>query len=325
MPRTYDETAVVGGKWAGNADEEQAERPRKAKVGKTIAAPKTSYESSSDVQRWLQEQSLTQRTRPPFDPSFLAGRRDREWILSSLNHFYENELIDDLLFEVKSGKEATVYCCRAGQQLDTEFVAAKIYRPRMFRSLSNDAVYREGRTPRNERGRIARGTRRTGPSRSSEKGRAFQVSAWIDHEYGTLEYLYDGGIAVPQPIAHVGNSILMEFVGDGTGAAPLLREVRLPAAEAGPLFTNLLENIELSLKHHRIHGDLSAYNVLYWQGRALIIDVAQAVDPRLSADAFELLARDVERICDYFRRYGLGANGSALAQEMWERYMMGGE
>ena len=102
--------------------------------------PKTSYESNADVQRWLREQeSARAGTKPPFNPTFLAHQRDRPWVLSSLATFYEDDLITDVLAVVKSGKEATVYCCAAHPSTELEYVAAKVYRPRMFRSLRNDA------------------------------------------------------------------------------------------------------------------------------------------------------------------------------------------
>src|SRR5215469_7320816 len=106
---------------------------------------KTSYESNADVQRWLEEQSLEGGGKPEFNPTFLAGQRDRPWILSSLSQFYEQDLITDVLRVIKSGKEATVYCCAADPSTSRQLLAAKVYRPRMFRSLKNDAVYRKSR------------------------------------------------------------------------------------------------------------------------------------------------------------------------------------
>ncbi|HET8851768.1 MAG TPA: hypothetical protein VFN02_04520, partial [Ktedonobacteraceae bacterium] len=102
---------------------------------------KTSYESSADVQRWLREQAYEeQQRRPVFNPTLLASRRDAPWILSSLTPLYDQKLITDIVHEVSSGKEATVFCCLAHPNTGQEFLAAKIYRPRMFRALRNDAV-----------------------------------------------------------------------------------------------------------------------------------------------------------------------------------------
>jgi RIO kinase 1 len=74
------------------------------------------------------------------------------------------------------------------------------------------------------------------------------------------------------------------------------------------------------LKHHVIHGDLSAYNVLYWNGQIKIIDLPQIVDPRTNPNARGIFYRDVERVCDYFARYGIQSHPRGLARELWEGY-----
>jgi RIO kinase 1 len=284
--------------------------------------PKTSYESNADVQRWLREQTLDGRNKPPFDPALLAGQRDRPWILSALSHFYERDLIDDVILAARSGKEATVYCCTGGPAAGAALLAAKVYRPRMFRSLRNDAVYREGRAQRDERGRPLRDRRRKRGT-GSERGRAEQVSAWIEYEYATQSLLHDAGADVPRPLAQVGNATLMEYFGDEDGPAPLLHHADIPPEDAQRLFDRLLWNIERFLACDRVHGDLSAYNILYWEGRATIIDFAQAVDPRHNPGLFALFARDIDRTYRYFARYGVVADPAALARDLWRRYQGG--
>jgi RIO kinase 1 len=71
-----------------------------------------------------------------------------------------------------------------------------------------------------------------------------------------------------------------------------------------------------------VHGDLSAYNVLYWNDKLKIIDLPQAVNPYVNPEAFKLLARDLERLCDYFARYGVHANAPQLARDLWERHIL---
>jgi RIO kinase 1 len=82
-----------------------------------------------------------------------------------------------------------------------------------------------------------------------------------------------------------------------------------------------MRNIELALKHGRIHGDLSAYNVLYWQGAVILIDFAQAVDPYHNSDVFSLFARDIERTCRYFASYDINNNPWELARHVWTNHM----
>jgi RIO kinase 1 len=301
---------------------EFAERRRAKAKAKRAPKPKQpvvkqSYESNVDVQRWLREQALDDSVKPPFDPTLLAGRRDRDWILSSLEHFYEQDLITDVLHVAKSGKEATVYCCAAHPATGLPYLAAKVYRPRMFRSLKNDAIYRESREQRDRDGRVRRSTRH------DERERASRVSSWIEYEFQTQRLLHQIGGDVPRPFAQVGNAVLMAYLGDADEPAPRLNEVTLASHEARPLFDRLLYNVELFLAHDRIHGDLSPYNILYWQGTAAIIDFAQAVDPRYNEDIYPLLERDVERVCRYFAPYGVAADPQALASDIWLRYLIG--
>lgn len=303
-------------------DEEPKVPQRTPRAAPKPVASEQSYAASPDVQRWLEEQAITETIRPPFEPTLLAGMRDRDWLISSLAHFYHNGMIDDVLHVVKSGKEATVYCCAANPAMGVEHLAAKIYRPRMFRNLSNDAIYRENRTHYNENGKVIRGGGRGRRDTSkNQRGRAEQVTSWIAYEYQTQQLLYDAGGDVPRPIAQIGNGMLMAYIGDDVAAAPRLCDVRLAPEEAQPMFDLLMRNIELGLAKGRIHGDLSAFNILYWEGNATIIDFAQAVDPRRSHDVYTLLERDIERVYRYFVRYGIVADPSALATKLWVRYM----
>lgn len=303
-------------------------RPRKTK---RLAAPpdsgaKQSFEQSPDVQRWLNEQAKAHKSqateKPPFDPPFLSSHHERIWLLSSLERFYQQDLITDVVSVAKSGKEATVYCCTADPGTGMQLLAAKTYRPRMFRSLKNDALYRQSRAALDERGRFDRRSRLAAAG-TTERARALQVSAWIQHEYQTQLRVYEAGADVPAILAQAGNAILMEYIGDLEGSAPLLKHVRLDPEEAQPLFDTLLRNIELFLRCHCIHGDLSAYNILYWEGRVWVIDFAQAVDPRVNIDVYPLLERDVERVCRYFAPYGIDVDAANLANDIWLRYLMG--
>ncbi len=284
---------------------------------------KTSYEANPDVQRWLKEQSTETDPKPRFNPSFLTLRRDAPWILSSLTPLYDQDLITDILHVVKSGKEATVFCCAAHPSTALEYLAVKVYRPRMFRSLKNDADYRKNRTQRDEQGRVVYGSsRQRGVARKTARGRAVRVLSWIEYEFETQTLLYQAGVHVPRPLAQVGNAVLMEYIGTIGDAAPLLQDVKLAVEEAQPLFDFIMQDIELCLANKRIHGDLSAYNILYWQGKVTIIDLAQAVDAYYD-EVFPIFARDVERICHYFAYYGVEADAQELALNLWTRYMGG--
>ena len=156
-------------------------------------------------------------------------------------------------------------------------------------------------------------------------GQLERETSWRVTEYATLERLYAAGVAVPRPLAHNDNAILMEYLGDADEAAPALNQVSLTPEEAGPLFERMLRNIGLMLEKDRIHGDLSAYNVLYWEGALKIIDFPQSVDPFQNPDAYKLFERDVERICQYFARSGIRSDPRALALELWDRHTLAGK
>jgi len=154
----------------------------------------------------------------------------------------------------------------------------------------------------------------------SRKGLATTQASWIAYEFQTMLKLHQAGADVPVPIRNSEHAILMEYFGDLSRAAPTLNLVSISTAEARPLFERLVENIKLMLGQHVIHGDLSAYNVLYWNGQIKIIDLPQIVDPRTNPSARQIFYRDVERICDYFARYGIRSHARGLARELWESY-----
>src|SRR6266496_1867700 len=300
------------------------ERARSHSHAQAKPTRKTSYESSADVQRWLREQSYDgQQQNTGFHPTLLASRRDAPWILSSLEPFYKQHLITDVLHEAHSGKEATVYCCQGHPSTGMEYLAAKVYRPRMFRSLRNDAIYRFSRVQRDEQGQAEHGNSRRGSAatRKTEKGRAAQVAAWIEYEYQTQRLLHTHGANVPRTFAQIGNAVLMEYIGDVGEPAPRLSDVVLEQEQAQPLFNCIISNIELALTHGRIHGDLSEYNILYWQEAVTLIDFAQAVDPYHNSDVLSLFQRDIERICQYFAQYRVQCNAYELAREIWSGHM----
>ena len=259
-------------------------------------------------------------------PSYAAAldplHHERHWVIASVAPFYHDALITDVTRLVKGGKEAKVYACTADPAVGFDIVAAKLYRPRMLRHLKNDAIYKAGRQLRDEEGKQMKGRRvKLALRKKTNFGKHVDIMWWINNEYSVQKTLYDAGADVPKPIAHSGNTILMEFIGDEYGSAPTLSEVTLNAGEAEPLFQCVLENVALMLECHHIHGDLSAYNILFWEGEIKIIDFPQMVEARHNPHAYDLLLRDVTRVCDYFNRFGVTADPQAITDELWLPYM----
>jgi RIO kinase 1 len=150
-------------------------------------------------------------------------------------------------------------------------------------------------------------------------GQTLLHNAWLANEFAFLQRLAAAGVAVARPIAHSNNAILMEYLGDAQLPAPTLNTVRLAQNQAQALFDRVVHNIALMLAHNCVHADLSAFNILYWDGDFRIIDFPQAVSPYVNPQAFEMFARDVTRICEYFMRYDIHANPAQLARELWRQ------
>lgn len=250
----------------------------------------------------------------------MAGRESEESEptgLPILTEFYDRGLITGVVGPVKRGKEATVYCCRAHPSTGRDLLAAKVYREREGRAFMNDAVYWAGASVGKRRERLAF-------QQKSRTGVAVQAGAWQAREWRTLRVLHAAGADVPAPIATLergrSGAFLMEFVGDERGAAPQLQHVTLTADEAAALYQRVLENVALWLAHHRVHADLSAFNILYWRGAVKVIDLPQAVDPRENPNAWDLLRRDLEHVHHYFARYGIGGDAAWLAYDLRRQY-----
>lgn len=225
--------------------------------------------------------------------------------------------ISDVLYELKSGKEATAYCCLGGSTSGLPLVAAKLYRPLETRGFRNDTVYQAGRTDGWKR------RERLAFEGKSRIGLKMRFSSWVEHEYQTLELLHAAGTRVPRPVMKTTDVILMEFIGDEAGPAPPLNTVRLDHPTAGEHFDRLMHDIATWLRHDRVHGDLSAYNILYWEDELITIDFPQAVDPRSNPNALALLERDIANVCTHFRKYGIRADPTAIAGDLWMRYRFG--
>jgi RIO kinase 1 len=232
--------------------------------------------------------------------------------MEALEAFIDDATIDEVVGTVKSGKEATVYCCYSTRH--NGLVAAKVYRSHKVRQFANDAAYTSGRLRRHNR--YARAI-----AQKSRAGREFAFAAWVNAEYETLEMLHEAGGDVPRPIARSDSVIVMEYVGDDEAPAPMLSSVDFDDVTARDAFDQIMRNVELLLAYDRIHGDLSPHNVLYHDGRVRLIDFPQAVDPRFNANALELLARDVENVCRFAARHVVAADAGRITRELWGRFL----
>jgi RIO kinase 1 len=270
------------------------------------------------LQQFIQKQDDARQT---FSFTYKPARFEEGWLLGSLGPFFEQRWITDVLCKIKAGKEASVYLCRAGEQVKSALVAAKVFRPRMLRNLKNDQLYRQGRVDLDENGHpIDDPGMLKAKHKRSVYGEQIRHQSWIAYEYQTLRSLYAAGADVPQPYEMDENAILMGYIGDEAAAAPTLNTITLEPGEVRPLFARSLHNIELMLANGIVHGDLSAYNVLYWEGRITLIDFPQVISPASHRSAYAIFSRDIARICEYFARQGLRSDPARLAAGLWKAH-----
>ena len=259
-----------------------------------------------------------QEASKEFKFTYKAARFEEWWLLDSLVSFHEHKWIADVLRRVKGGKEASVYQCSPGAEVNVPWLAAKVYRPRSLRNLKNDGLYRIGRTDLDEDGHaLWKEADINAIAKRTRYGEEVRHQSWISYEYVTMETLHAAGADVPKPFAKEKNAILMEFIGDAGVAAPPLSHISLEPDEARPLFERVIRNLDIMLSKKRIHGDLSAYNILYWDGDIKLIDFPQVVIPESNPSSWGIFQRDVMRIGQYFMAQGVDCHPKRLAAELW--------
>lgn len=211
-----------------------------------------------------------------------------------LQDLHERGILNELLYQLKSGKEATVYVGRG----DTGLVAVKLYIDLQARSFKNDGIYSQGRY-------IGDARLQKAIDQHSRAGTDARLALWVEEEYRQLGALYAAGVPVPVPLGHSGRAIAMEFIGDEQGPAPRLSEARLSREAAAGAFAQCVENLACIMATGRVHGDYSAYNILWWHERAIVIDLPQVVEISQNHNARMLMERDVGSLCSSFSRFGL--------------------
>jgi len=225
----------------------------------------------------------------------------------------QNGLVDEVVAQLMSGKEAEVYVVSSMGEMR----CAKVYKEADNRSFSTAAKYQEGRKVRNTRQARAIG-------KHSKFGRKEQEGAWQNAEVEALHRLAAAGVRVPQVFNYVDGILLMELVVDGNGnIAPRLNEVRLSEAQARDYHRAMIREIVLMLCAGLVHGDLSPYNVLVAGDGLVIIDLPQAIDAAGNNNAAGMLLRDVANMTAYFGRFAPDLLETDYGREIWKLYATG--
>jgi len=222
----------------------------------------------------------------------------------------EDGLVDEVISQLMSGKEAKVYLVRCG----AEIRCAKVYKEAHKRSFKNAAQYSEGRKVRNSR-------RANAIQKGSKFGRQEQEDIWQNTEVDALYKLARIDVRAPKPYGCFDGVLLMELITDEGGyVAPRLNDISLSEEQALEHHAIMIQYVVRMLCAGMIHGDLSEFNVLVDEHGPVIIDLPQVVDASANNNAPAMLERDVNNITNYYGQFATELLGSQYASEMWAHY-----
>ena len=219
--------------------------------------------------------------------------------LEALYILLRRGILTEIIGTVKAGKESRVYW---GKGPNGEDVAVKIY-------LTLTAEFRRGIL------KYIEGDPRFKRIRRDQRS---LIYAWASKEFKNLRRAYEAGVRVPKPYGVMRNVLVMEFIGEDGEPAPLLKDCILEDPEE--VYAELMEMVRLLYqKAELVHGDLSEYNIMVWDGKPVLFDVSQAV-PLSHPLAHTLLCRDLRNLARYFSNLGV----PVLEPEEAYRWVTGG-
>ncbi|MBP8018509.1 MAG: serine protein kinase RIO, partial [Hylemonella sp.] len=231
-----------------------------------------------------------------------------------LQTLVDEGLIDSVVRQLMSGKEAMVFVVRCGD--DTR--CAKIYKEATNRSFRQAVDYTENRKVKNSRQARAM-------AKGTKFGRQAQEAAWQSAEVDALYRLADAGVRVPKPYNFFEGVLLMELVTDANGdAAPRLNDVAFTPEQARAHHATLIAEVVRMLCAGVVHGDLSEFNILLahvdGMDGPVIIDLPQAVDAAGNNHAQRMLLRDVANLRDFFGQFAPELRKTEYGPEIWSLY-----
>ena len=230
-----------------------------------------------------------------------------------LEPLIEDGLIDSVVRQLMSGKEATVFVVNCGN----ETRCAKVYKEADKRSFRQAVDYTENRKTKNSRQARAM-------AKGTKFGREAQERAWQSAEVDALYRLAAAGVRVPKPYNFYEGVLLMELVTDADGnAAPRLNDLEFTPEVARDFHQRLIVEVVRMLCAGIVHGDLSEYNILVAADGPVIIDLPQAVDAAGNNHAAGMLERDVANLRNYFGRFAPELLATEYGKEIWALFQAG--
>ena len=218
------------------------------------------------------------------DHAAVASVMDK-YTVETINKFLANNKIQEFVGIISAGKESNVYFAYGENKTP---LAIKVYKvdPINTKWMKNYII---------------------GDPRFKKIGTSTHkiIYTWCSKEYKNLQEMERAGLPVPKPIAAKNNVLVMSFIGDSNGTpAPRLKDAELENDPHEELETSIGFIRKMYLEAHLVHGDLSEFNILYYQGKQYVIDVSQAVSI-YHTNAPVYLERDLKNVIKYYNQYSI--------------------
>ncbi len=225
------------------------------------------------------------------------------------DQFINRGVINEVVRIIKSGKEAEIYLTVRHKEDRDIYVVGKVHLDKVHRNFKNEHMYRAGWQM------VGKANQRA-IDRMTKYGQKYIQNRWVMEEWNAMRTLWKAGASVPTPVTLNDNVILMTLIGTHDNPAPKLSEIELTEEGWLDAFNQVMDNVTIMTKNFLVHGDLSPFNILYWEDKVWIIDFPQTVDIEKNTNGTDLLYRDLKNVCDFFARKGVVRDPETLFKEL---------